>query len=222
MNDIHPTAVIEGSVRMGSGNVVGPFVVVRGPVEIGDGNWFGAGAVVGAPPEVRSFEHPGLSAESAGGGVVIGSRTVVREGAQIHQGWKGVTTVGDDAFVMNQSYVAHDCVLEDGVTLASSVLLAGHVHVGAGANLGLGTTVHQTRTIGRGAMVGMGSVVTRDLPPFSKSWGSPARVVSANVVGMRRAGHEEAVVTALAAAYETGRTAPDDLRELGLAHLLSS
>jgi len=220
MNDIHPTAVIEGDVRLGSGNVIGPFVVVRGPVTIGDDNWLGAGVVVGAPPEVRSFEHPGLSSESAGGGVVIGSRTVIREAAQVHQGWKGVTTVGDDAFVMNQSYVAHDCVLEDGVTLASSVLLAGHVHVGAGANLGLGTTVHQTRSIGRGAMVGMGSVVTRDLPPFSKSWGSPARVASANVVGMRRAGHEEAVVTALARAYEDGRTSPADLKELGLAPLL--
>ena len=204
MNDIHPTAVVEGDVVLGTGTTVGPFAVLRGPLVIGDDTWIGAGAVIGAPPEVRSFAHPRSASDVAGGGVRIGSRTVVREGAQIHQGWKAVTTVGDDGFLMNQCYVAHDCVLGDGVTLASSVLLAGHVHVGDGANLGLGTSVHQTRSIGRGAMLGMGSVVTRDVPPFAKAWGSPARVRSANVVGMQRGGQDEEVVRLLAEAYESG------------------
>ncbi len=58
MNSIHPSAVIEGDVRFGTGNVIGPNVVVYRPVTIGDDNWIGAGVVIGAPPEVRSFAHP--------------------------------------------------------------------------------------------------------------------------------------------------------------------
>lgn len=201
LNDIHPTAVVSGEVTLGSGNTVGPFAVITGPVTIGDGNWIGAGVVIGAPPEVRSWPHPTAEAPSAAGGVVIGDRNVIREYAQIHQGWKARTVVGDDAFIMNQCYIAHDGRLGDGVTLASSVLLAGHVRIGDGANLGLGTAVHQFRSVGRGAMVGMSSVVTRDLPPYAKAFGSPAKVQGANVIGMERSGADATLIGALAALY---------------------
>ncbi|MFD4423053.1 UDP-N-acetylglucosamine acyltransferase [Agromyces sp. NPDC058484] len=206
MNAIHPTAVISGDVTLGSGNTIGPFAVITGPVVIGDGNWIGAGVVIGAPPEVRSFEHPrgdatAAVAASAGGGVRIGDRNVIREYAQLHSGWKAETVVGDDAFIMNQVYVAHDCAVDDGATLASSVLLAGHVHVAAGANIGLGTTVHQFRSIGRGAMIGMSSVVTRDVPAFAKAFGNPAAVRGANVIGMERSGVAAELVEALRRIY---------------------
>jgi UDP-N-acetylglucosamine acyltransferase len=211
MNEIHPTAVIVGDVRLGSGNMIGPNVVILGPVTIGDDNWIGTGVVIGAPPEVRSFEHP--RRDSAGGsspGVRIGARNVIREYAQIHQGWRQETVLGDDAFIMNQVYVAHDCRLEDGVTLASSVLLAGHVRVASHANLGLGTAVHQGRYIGFGTMIGMSSVVTRDIPPFAKAYGSPARVASANAVGMRRLEIPEEQIAEVVSVYES---------EVGLARL---
>lgn len=201
MNTVHPSAVISDEVMLGHGNVIGPFVVISGAVTIGDDNWIGAGVVIGAPPEVRSFPHPRSAADSGGGGIVIGARNTFREYAQIHHGWKGETTVGDDAFIMNQCYVAHDSTLGHGVTLAASVLLAGHVRVGDGANVGLGTAVHQFREVGRGAMVGMGSVVTRDIPPFAKAYGNPASVRGANVVGMERSHMDAEVVRVLTDLY---------------------
>lgn len=200
-NTIHPTAIIADDVTIGTGNTIGPFATISGPVTIGDGNWIGAGAVIGAPPEVRGQEHPPFGERAAGSGVVIGNRNVIREYAQVHQGWKAVTTLGSDLFIMNQSYVAHDCVLGDGVTLASSVLLAGHVTVGEGANLGLGTTVHQRTRIGGGAMVGMGSTVTRDIPPFAKAYGVPAKIHGANRVGLERRGLPPEVVAQVVALY---------------------
>jgi UDP-N-acetylglucosamine acyltransferase len=204
VNTIHPTAVLTGDVRFGTGNVVGPFVVITGPVELGDDNWIGAGAVIGATPEIRGIAHPGADASSSGHGVRIGSRTVVREYAQVHAGSEAATVVGDDAFIMNQVYIAHDCRIGDGATLASSALLAGHVVLGANANLGLGVSVHQRRTIGAGAMIGMGSVVTRDVPAFAKAYGNPARIRGANVVGMTRSGADEASSAALDRAYAAG------------------
>lgn len=200
---------------MGTGNTVGPLAVITGPVSIGNGNWIGTGAVIGAPPEVRSWEHPTDSlAMSSGNGIVIGDRNVIREYAQVHQGWKGTTRLGDDLFVMNQVYIAHDCVLGDRITLASSVLLAGHVEIGDNANLGLGAAVHQSRFIGAGAMVGMGAVVTRDVPPFAKSFGNPARLHGVNAVGMSRLGIDDDTVTALRLAYEA-----NDLTRSGLEGL---
>ena len=54
-----------------------------------------------------------------------------REGGTAAGG--GVTSVGDDCLIMSHCHVAHDCVLGDGVLLASSAALAGHVQVGDGA-----------------------------------------------------------------------------------------
>lgn len=211
-NVIHPTAVIGDDVVMGDGNVIGPHVVILGPVRIGDANWFGSGTTVGAPPEVRGADHPAQWVTGGGGeGVVIGDRNVVREQVVIHQGWQAVTRIGDDCFVMNRSYVAHDCRVEDGVTIASGVALGGHVQVGARANLGLGALVHQRRLVGAGAMVGMGAVVCRDVAPFAKVYGNPARVRGANVVGMQRQGVPAQAVSEVERAYALGRPPEHDL-----------
>lgn len=223
MNSIHPTALLLGDVRLGSGNTIGPFAVITGPVVLGDDNWIGAGAIIGAPPEVRSFDHPRTDDDVAGNGVTIGHRNVIREHAQIHHGWRGRTTLGDDGFIMNQVYVAHDCVLGDRVTLASSVLLAGHVELDDDANLGLGTSVHQRTRVGRGAMVGMGSVVTRDVPPYAKAYGNPARVQGANVVGMQRSGLDRSGIDALDAAYRDrgARGAEDAVSAAGVGEIVA-
>lgn len=204
MNSIHPSAQIIGDVRLGEGNMIGPLVVIIGPVSIGSNNWIGTGAVIGAPPEVRDWQHPADAQRlSSGGGIEIGDGNVIREYAQVHQGWHDVTRVGSDTFIMNRVYLAHDCQVEDDATIAGGVLLAGHVRIGRGCNVGLGASVHQRRYIGDGAMVGMGSVVTRDVPPYAKAYGSPARVHGANRIGMQRSGVGEAGIDAVAAAYAT-------------------
>jgi UDP-N-acetylglucosamine acyltransferase len=86
------------------------------------------------------------------------------------------------------------------------------VRVGDGANLGLGVSVHQRRLIGPGAMVGMGAVVTRDVPPWATAFGSPARVRTANVVGMRRSGLPEEAVEEIARLYAGFDAAAGDPR----------
>jgi len=158
--------------------------------------------ILGAPPEIRGFPHTGDWDEPGpGAGIRIGSLNVFREYSLVHQGSKDATVVGSSCFVMNKVYIAHDCELSDSVTLAASVSLGGHVRVGAGANVGLSSQVHQRRVIGPGSMVGMGSVVTRDVPPYAKVFGTPARFQGLNTAGLDRAQIPEVAQEWLRQAY---------------------
>jgi UDP-N-acetylglucosamine acyltransferase len=207
MNSIHPTAVVGKRVRLGIGNTIGPYAVIGGDVVIGDRNWIGAGVKIGCPPEVRGFQHDGeWIDEPTGAGVSIGDGNILREEVQIHGGWHERTTVGSDVFIMNRAYIAHDGEISDGTTIASGVALGGHVRVGRNANLGLNSSVHQRRVIGAFAMVGMGSVVTRDVPPFSTSFGNPCVVRGVNSVGLSRAGLPEDAVAGLVSEYSASGT----------------
>lgn len=213
-NSVHPTAIIGEGVIMGTGNKVGPNAVITGNTRIGDDNWIGAGAVIGAIPEYRAINHHDQNIEFSLEGVLIGSRNVIREAVQIHQGLKRPTEILNDTFLMNQVYVAHDCRLENGVTLASSVLLAGTVTVQEKANLGMGASVHQGTIIGRLAMVGMGTVVVADVPKYSKVYGVPGRIQGFNQVGLERAGFDANSIRAIQEIFSCKLPAPDIIAQL--------
>lgn len=79
------------------------------------------------------------------------------------------------------SYVAHDCVVEDCVTLAPGAKVNGNVHIGRGAYIGTGAIVKHglpgaPLIIGAGATVGMGAIVTKSVPPGATVVGNPARI----------------------------------------------
>nr|WP_256428722.1 hypothetical protein [Frigoribacterium sp. VKM Ac-2836] len=57
----------------------------------------------------------------------------------------------------------------------------------------------------------MSSVVTRDVPPFAKAYGSPASLHGANVVGMQRQGYDPGAVELVTRAYSSPRPVLDDL-----------
>jgi UDP-N-acetylglucosamine acyltransferase len=215
VNTVHPTAVIGPGVQLGSGNTIGPYAVLIGPAHLGDGNWIGPHVVIGTPAEIRGIDHgdqlaasPGAVEDAVGTGVTIGHRNVLREFTTVHQGHFAQTVLGDDCYVMNKVYIAHDNVIGDRVTMASGVSLGGHVHVGADANLGMGTVVHQRRLIGPGVMVGMGAVVTRDVPPYALAYGNPSRVRGANRVGMNRLGVPPEAIEVTDQAYAGGDASP--------------
>lgn len=88
--------------------------------------------------------------------------------------------IGDYFHANLYSYVAHDCVIGDYVTLAPSVQCNGNVVIEDHAYIGTGAILRQgvpgkPLIIGRGAVVGMGAVVTKDVPPGVTVVGNPAR-----------------------------------------------
>lgn len=78
------------------------------------------------------------------------------------------------------SYVAHDCIIGDYVTLAPRVSLNGRIKVEDDVYIGSDATFLPGKrdkflTIGRGAIIGAGAVVTRDVEPGAVMVGSPAK-----------------------------------------------
>lgn len=91
-------------------------------------------------------------------------------------------TIGKHFHANIYSYVAHDCVVGDFVTLAPSVHCNGNVVIEDHAYIGTGAVLKQGQpgnplVIGRGAVVGMGAVVTKSVPPGVIVVGNPAKVM---------------------------------------------
>lgn len=181
-NYIHPTAVVEKGVLMGTGNYIGPFCYIRAGVEIGSNNRFEAYCTIGTPPEHKEyFSHSNFTAK-------LGSNNTLREFTTVNAGSVRDTVLGDSIIMLRGSHVGHDSIVEDSVTLSSNVIIAGHCHIMQGANMGLGSICHQYTIIGAYAMVGMGGVVTKTskILPGKIYIGAPARLLKENVVGLTR------------------------------------
>jgi UDP-N-acetylglucosamine acyltransferase len=181
-NRIHPTAVIDSSVKIGMNNTIGPYTMIGPDVEIGDFNHFYGMASIGFEAQHREkFRNTKP--------VIIGSDNVFREYVTVHAPTTGETRIGDGCYFMACSHISHDTIIEDGVTMANNVLLGGKSYVMRGANLGLGAVVHQYSVIGSWAMIGMGAVITKGCHVFPGHTyaGNPAYLLKQNEVGLKRA-----------------------------------
>lgn len=202
-NIIHPTAIIGPNVKLGSGNYIGPYCVFSGDVEIGDNNKFISHVSVGSPPEHRGFTMDPATFDSIGK-ITIGSNNTFFEFVIINHPFKELTAIGSGCFILGNVYLPHDCVLEDGVTIANGCAIGGHSILMKGCNLGFSVSVHQFSTIGPYCMVGMGSVVLEDLPPYCVYVGTGPRRLRLNSVGLSRNGFDEGTVRQLEQWVESG------------------
>ncbi len=203
MTKIHPTAIVDSGAEIGSEVTIGPYAVIEDRVRIGAGTSIGAHAVLCRWTTVG--EHCAIHAHAVLGDwpqdtafkpeaesfLRIGAHCQIREGVTMHRGTKPgtATEVGDRCFLMANSHLGHNVRLGAGVILANGALLAGYVEVGDGAFISGNCLLHQFTRVGRLAIMGGGSAMTKDMPPFCKSWPVTANiVVGLNVVGLKRAG----------------------------------
>ena len=211
-NQIHPTAILEGNISLGAGNVIGPNVVLRGQITIGSRNIIGPGTMMENAVELGddnliygqvslgALGEMGLKGDRLvpEGKVVIGNSVTLREFVCVHAPvYSQETRINDGAYLMNKSYVAHDCIIGNDAVLSAGVLLGGRVVIGRGANIGMGAAVHQRTHIGAYAMIGMLTPVTRDIVPFSTVAGNPCRIIGFNRPGAERAGYSADVCEAM-------------------------
>ncbi len=103
-------------------------------------------------------------------------------------GGGGVTRIGNDNLFMAYSHVAHDCIVGSHTVFANGATLAGHVVVEDFVNVGAFSPVHQFCRVGRYAYIGACTVITQDVPPFSRVVTErETKCYGVNTVGLERA-----------------------------------
>jgi UDP-N-acetylglucosamine acyltransferase len=191
-------AIIGDDVTLGEGCVVHSHAVITGPTVAGRNNIFHPFCSVGGDPQDLKFAGERTT-------LTIGDDNTFREYVTVSRGTVGgggETTIGGGNLFMAYAHIAHDCHVGSNTIFANGATLAGHVAVEDFASVGAFSPVHQFCRIGRYAYIGASTVITQDVPPFS-------RVVTErqttsygiNAVGLQRKGFSAERLAALKSAY---------------------
>lgn len=212
---IHPTAIVDPKARLGSDVTVGAYSVIGPDVEVGDGTWIGPHVVINGPTRIgrenRIYQFASLGEapqdkKYAGEPtrLEIGDRNVIRESVTINRGTVsggGLTSIGDDNWLMAYIHVAHDCHVGSNAIFSNNASLAGHVTVGDWVILSGFTLVHQFCSIGEHAFTGMGSAISKDVPPYLMVSGNPGAPHGINKEGLKRRGFSPETIRNIRNAY---------------------
>jgi UDP-N-acetylglucosamine acyltransferase len=203
-------AYIGPKVYIGKGTIIKPHTYIEENTKIGKNNIIGPYAVIGTPPQHLEYKGEETWVE-------IGDGNIIREFATIHRGTakdQGLTRIGNNCMLMSYVHIAHDCFVEDNVILANGATLGGHVRVGKRVVMGGFSAVHQFCRIGAYAFIGAMSGVDKDVPPFVKVFGIPAKIQGLNLVGLRRAGFTKEDIRKLSQALGIFLDGPATLKEV--------
>ncbi|HRH34117.1 MAG TPA: acyltransferase [Catalimonadaceae bacterium] len=157
---VHPSAVVDDGVVLGSGTKIWHFCHLMGPSALGKNCNLGQNVVVS--PQVR-----------LGNGVKIQNNVSIYTGVECE----------DDVFI-GPSVVFTNVINPRSFISRKSEFKKTLVRLGA--SIGANSTLVCGVEIGRYAFVGAGSVVTRDVPAFGLVYGNPARQHG----WMSKAGHK--------------------------------
>jgi UDP-N-acetylglucosamine acyltransferase len=216
MREIHPQAIVAASAKLGEGVKIGAYAVVGAQVELGDGcalhahaivqgpskfgksNVFHAFSVVGGDPQDYTFRSERVE-------LVAGDGNIFREYVTVSRGTQkggGKTSLGNDNFFLAYSHVGHDCVIGSNTLFVNGATLAGHVTVEDFVTVGAFCPVHQFCRLGRYAYIGASTVITQDVPPFSKIVTErETKNFGVNAIGLERKGFSAERLQALKHAY---------------------
>ena len=210
MNQISPLAFVHPEAKLGDNNIIGPFCYIdRNTVignnnvlqnsvgaRIGDGNEIFPGASISTKPQDLKFRGEETTCE-------VGNNNSIRENVTISRGTasKGKTMVGSNNLLMECVHVAHDCELGSGLIIGNSTKFAGEVVVDDNAIVSANVLVHQFCHIGGYVMIQGGCRFSQDIPPYVIAGKEPTKYCGLNLVGLRRRGFSNELITKLHDAY---------------------
>lgn len=181
-------AVIGPHVTLGDGCIVHSHAVIQGPSKFGEKNIFHPFCAVGVDPQDLTFH--GERTE-----LVVGEGNTFRESVTVSRGTKkggGTTKIGSNNLFMAYTHIGHDTVVGDHTIFANAATVAGHVVIEDHATVGALSPVHQFCRVGRYAYVGACTVITQDVPPFSRVVTErETKSFGINSIGLERKGFSE-------------------------------
>jgi UDP-N-acetylglucosamine acyltransferase len=214
---IHSTAIVDPGARIGANVAIGPYSIIGPDVEIGDNTEVGPHVVIkghtrigrdnhifqfcslGEVPQDKKYAGEPTRLE-------IGDRNTIREFCTFNLGTVqggGLTSIGDDNWLMAYAHIAHDCHVGNKTIFANGASLAGHVTVDDWVIFGGFTGVHQFCRIGAHVITAASSLVLQDVPPYLMVAGNTAQPYGIHVEGLKRRGFTSEAISELKRAYRT-------------------
>ena len=193
-------AVVGEEVERGEDCVVHAHAMVTGPARFGAANVFHPFCVIGGEPQDYTFA--GERTE-----LIAGDKNIFREYVTVSRGTKkggGITRIGNENFFLAYSHIGHDCQIGSNNLFVNAATLAGHVTIEDFTTIGALSPVHQFCRVGSYAYVGASTVITQDVPPFSRIVTErQTKTFGANAIGLERRGFSAERVRTLQRAFRT-------------------
>jgi UDP-N-acetylglucosamine acyltransferase len=196
--EIGPYTVIGENVEIGAGTRIDSHVVVQGPTRIGQQNRIYQFSSIGDDPQDKKYAGEETHLE-------IGNRNTIREFCTINRGTaqdRGLTTLGDDNWILAYVHIAHDCVVGSNTIFSNNATLAGHVHVGDWVIFAGFSGAHQFCHVGAHSFLGMYAGASRDVPAYTLVAGQPATPRGINAEGLKRRGFSPEQIKNIRNAYK--------------------
>ncbi len=194
---IGPYSIIGDGVEIGAGTRIAAHVVINGPTRIGRDNRIYQFASIGDDPQDKKYAGEPTRLE-------IGDRNSIREYCTISRGTiqdEGLTSLGDDNWIMAYVHIAHDCRIGNNTIFANNATLAGHVAVGDWVIFAGFSGAHQFCHIGAHSFLGMYCGTNRDVPAYTMMAGQPAEPRGINSEGLKRRGFSSEQIRNIKNAY---------------------
>ncbi|MFD2264565.1 UDP-3-O-(3-hydroxymyristoyl)glucosamine N-acyltransferase [Lacibacterium aquatile] len=191
---IHPTAVIDPSVTVGSDCFVGAHAVIGAGCSLGDrcviapnvtiypgcrlGNdvVVNAGTVIGADGFGYERDADGTPVKFPHlGGVQIGDEVEIGSNTSIDRGTIGDTIIGRGVKIDNQCHISHNVKIGDGAFVIAQSMIGGSVKIGRNAWIAPSVAIRNQIPVGDDAIVGMGAVVVKAVEAGTTVAGVPAK-----------------------------------------------
>ncbi len=193
---IHPFAYIDKDVVIGDGCEIKPYASVLTGTTMGKNNKVYQGAIVGASPQ--DFRWKGTEAKC-----VIGDNNVIREQVIINRGFLSErgTFIGDGNFILANSHIGHDSMIEGNCVLGNGVTMAGDVRVESNTILSSNVILHEDSHVGSWVLIKGGCRISGNVPPYIIIAHNPAAYFGVNAFVMRKHGFSDDQVDDIAKAY---------------------
>ena len=191
-------AVIGDEVELGEGCIVESHAMVKGPARLGRRNHFYPFSVVGGDPQDLTYKGERVSLEA-------GDENEFHEFATVNRGTVkggGTTRLGSNNLIMSYAHIGHDSQIGSHTIFVNGATLAGHVAVEDYATIGAFCPVHQFCRIGKYSYIAAHTVITQDVPPFSKIVAPrDTKCYGVNSVGLERNGFSPDRIESIEKAY---------------------
>lgn len=168
--------VVGEGVKIGADALLHAGAVVREHVTLGDRVILHNNTVVGSDGFGYSVDENGVRTKVPQvGSVRLGDDVEIGANCCVDRARFGETRIGNGVKIDNLVQIAHNVVVGDHAVIVSQVGISGSSVVGEKAILAGQVGVAGHLTIGANAVVGAQGGVTKDVPPATYVWGTPAQ-----------------------------------------------